>query len=131
MYFDILLTQRTAEGNDGIPFQTIVQKGELLLEIPAKDQIPRKDGTPSHSHCLYNDPTITLYDNGTGVCPLQGAELDYLIAIKYPTTRILQYLDTEKMKWIMDLRTNDIVFIRLIVKSAPPLIVSQRKSQIL
>ena len=131
-YGHILLKQRTAEeddtqdGND-IPFQTIAQKGELLLEIPAKDQIPRKDGTPSHNYYLLNDPEISLYDDGTGVYPLYGAEFDYLKAIKNPTIRTVQYLDADKMKSIIDLRTNDIVFIRLkIVKSAPPLFVKGR-----
>ena len=135
----ILVKQRIAEENDvqysNIPFQTVAQKGELLLEIPAKDRIPREDGTPIHNYCLHNDPTsdptarptVSLFDDGTGVRPLQGAEFDYLIAIKNPTTRILQYFDTEKMKWIMDLKMNDDVFIRLkITKSAPPLLVKGR-----
>ena len=132
MFGHILLKQRTAEENDtqdgnDIPFQTIAQKGELVAEILTKDQIPRKYGTPSHNYCLYNDPAISLYDDGTGVCPLQGAELDYLKAIQNPTTRIVQYLDADKMKWIIDLKTNDIVFIRLkIAKSAPPLVVKGR-----
>ena len=120
---------RTAEEIDpqngtDIPFQTYVQRGELMLEIPAENRIARKDGTPSHNYRLYGDPAITLYDDGTGVCPLQGAEFDYLKAVQKPTTRILQYFDTEKMKWIMDLKLNDIVFFKFqIANKAPSLTV--------
>ena len=120
----ILVKQRTAEEidpqNTDLPFQTYVQRGELTLQIPAKDQIPRKDGTPSHNYCLYGDLIVTLYDDGTGVCPLYGAELDYLKAVQKPTTRILQYFDTEKMKWIMDLKSNEIVFFKLHIANKAP-----------
>ena len=129
MFGFILLKQRTGEehdtedGSDYVPFQTYVQRGELVSEIPFQDRIPRKDGSPSHNFCLHNDPSTTLYDDGTGVCPLQGGELDYLKAIHNPTTRIVQYLD-DKMKWIMNLKNRDIVFFRLkLTKSAPPVTV--------
>ncbi len=125
----ILLKQRTAlestsqDGNN-IPFQTYVHRGELVLEIPVKDRIPGKDGSQIHNFCLHNDPTITLYDDGTGTCPLQGAELDYLKAIQNPTTRIVQYLEPGKMKWIVDLKLNDIVFFKFnLTKKAPLLTV--------
>ena len=129
MFGHILLKHRTGEENDtqdgsNVPFQILVPRGELVLEIPAKDRIPRKDGSPSHNYCLHHDPATTLYDDGTGVCPLQGAELDYLQAIHNPTTRIVQYLESGKMKWIMNLKNNDIVFFRLkLTKSAPPVAV--------
>ena len=129
MFGHILLKQRTGEENDtrdgsNIPFQTYVPRGELVSEIPAKDRISRKDGSPSHNYRLHNDPAISLYDDGSGVCPLQGAELDYLKAIHNPTTRIVQYLDADKMKWIVNLKHNDNVFFRLkLTKSAPPVAV--------
>ena len=129
MFGHILLKQRTGEVNDtrdgsNILFQTYVLRGELVSQIPIKDRIPRKDGSPSHNYCLHNDPATTLYDDGTGVCPLQGAELDYLKAIYNQTTRILQYLEPNKMKWIMNVSCNDNVFFRLkLAKRAPPVAV--------
>ncbi len=129
MFGLILLKQRAGEEHDtqddsNIPFQTYVPRGELVSEIPAKDRIPRKGGSPSHNYCLHDCPDITLYDDGTGVCPLQGAELDYLKAVHNPTTRIVQYLEPDKMKWIINLKNNDIVFFRLkLTKSAPPVAV--------
>ena len=116
----ILIKQKAAEENstqtqegNNIPFRTYVLRGELVSQIPAKDRIPRKDGSPSHNYCVHNDPATTLYDDGTGVCPLQGAELDYLLAIQSPTTRLIQYHKPGKMKWIVDLRIKDIVFFKL------------------
>ncbi len=127
----ILIKQKAAEENytqtqegNNIPFRTYVLRGELVSQIPAKDRIPRKDGSPSHNYCLHHDPAISLYDDGTGVCPLQGAEMDYLEAVHNSTTRIVQYLESGKMKWIMNLKNNDIVFFRLkLTKSAPPVAV--------
>ena len=129
MFGHIVLKERTGEQYDtqedsNIPFQIYVQRGELVSHIPVKDRTPRKDGSPIHNYCVHNDPAISLYDDGTGVCPLQGAELDYLQAIHNPTTRIVQYLDADKMKWIVNLKRNDNVFLRLkLAKSAPPLVV--------
>ncbi len=133
MFGFIVLKQRTGEVHDtedgsNIPFQSYVPRGELVLEIPTEDQTPRKDGSPSHNYCVHNsvhnDPAISLYDDGTGVCPLQGAELDYLKAIHNPTTRIVQYLEPDKMKWIVNINNNDNVFFRFkLSKSAPPVAV--------
>ena len=108
----ILLKQRSAEETDP-PLQRVVPRGELMLEIPPKDRITRKDGSPSHIYCLYNNNAVTLYDDGTGVDPLHGAELDYLVAVTDPQKRILQYLEPGKLKWIMDLKHGVIVSFRL------------------
>ena len=101
---------------------TDVERGGLVLEIPAKDRIPRKCGSPSHNYRVHEYPAITLYDDGTGACPLQGAELVYLKAIQNPNTRIVQYLDDDKMKWIVNLKNRDIVLFRLerLTESVPP-----------
>ncbi len=122
----ILLKQITGEEND-TPFQTYVQRGELVSEIPVKDRIPRKDGSPSHNYRLHNDPAITLYDDGTGTCPLQGAELDYLKAIQNPNTRIVHYLEPGKIKWIVDIKLNDIVFFKFCFTKKAPLLTVKGK----
>ncbi len=111
----ILSKQRSAEEkyDSDPPLQTVVPKGELVLELPLKDRITRTDGNPSHNYCLYSNNAVTLYDDGTGMAPLYGAELDYLLAITDPQKRIVQYLEPGKLKWIMDLGHGDIVTFRL------------------
>ena len=94
-------------------FRTVVPRGELVLEIPPIDLITRTDGSPSHNYCLYSNNDVTLYDDGTSVSPLHGAELEYLAAIINPQKRIVQYLEPGKLKWIMNLRHRDIVTFRL------------------
>ena len=111
----ILLKQKYAEEkyDSDPPLQRVVRKGELVLEIPPKDRITRTDGSPSHNYCLYSNNAVTLYDDGIGMAPLEGAELDYLLAITEPPKRIIQYLEPRKMKWIMELKHGDIVSFRL------------------
>ena len=121
----ILIKQRTGEeivdgDNPAIPFQTYVQKGELVVEIPLKDRLPRKDGSPSHNFSLYRDHTVTLYDDGTGTSQLYGPEADYLEAIHSPTTRLVQYLEPGKMEWITELKMDDIVFFRIKLTEIKP-----------
>ncbi len=111
----ILLKRTSAEEkyDSDPPLQRFVSRGELVLEIPFKERIARTDGSPSHNYCLYSNNLVTLYDDGTCVCPLHGPELDYLLAITDPQKRIVQYLESGKLKWIMDLRHGDTVTFRL------------------
>ena len=89
-----------------------IAKGELLAEMPKKEQVKQEEGYP-HNFCLLRDPDITLYDNGTGVSPLVGAEGDYLEGIKEPVTRLVEYQKEGRLQWIMDLQHGDEVFFRL------------------
>ena len=111
----ILFKQISAEEryDDDPPLQRVVRRGELALEIPPKDRITRTDGSRNHNYCLYSNDAVTLYDDGTGVAPLEGAELNYLLAITNPQKRIVQYLEPGKLKWIMDLKHGDTVSFRL------------------
>ena len=95
------------------PFQTYLFRGEILLEIPQKEQIPREDGTPAHNYCKYDDPANTTYNNGTTVSPLYGAELYYLQGIPRSSVRAVEYLQVDKLAWIMDLRSGTEVFFQL------------------
>ena len=114
MFSAILLKQKSAEEKyDNDPPYTVVPRGELLLEIPLEDRVTRTDGSRSHNYCLYSNDAVTLYDDGTGVAPLEGAELNYLLAITNPQKRIVQYLEPGKLKWIMDLKHGDTVSFRL------------------
>ena len=115
LLFSLLLKQKSAEEkyDSDPPLQTVVPRGELVLEIPPKDRITRTDGSPSHNYCLYSNNAVTLYDDGTGVAPLYGAELDYLLAITDPQKRIVQYLESGKLKWIMDLKHGVVVSFQL------------------
>ena len=90
-----------------------ISKGELLAEIPKKEQVKQEEGTPPHNYYLLRDPDITLYDNGTGVSPLIGPEGDYLEGIKEPVTRLVEYQKEGHLQWIMDLQHGEEVFFRL------------------
>ena len=108
-----LLGERKPNQEGEEPLYSILSRGEILLEIPQKEQILRKDGTPAHNYCKYNNPDITLYNSGTNVSPLHVAELDYLLSIKRPSVRAVEYLQADKMAWIMDLRYGTEVFFKL------------------
>ena len=105
------------------PMETYFFRGEILLEIPEKEQIPREDGTPAHNYCRYDDLDVTTYNNGTNVSPLYGAELDYLLGIDRPSVRAIEYLQVDKLAWIMDLRHGSNVFFQLDKEKDVPLII--------
>ena len=95
------------------PFQLYINKGELLVEIPPKGQIPREDGTPAHNYSVYYDPYITMYDSGTHLSPLHGAEMDYLEGIEDANVRAQEYLKPDKLDWIMDLKHGDKIYFKM------------------
>ena len=105
------------------PFPIYISKGELLVEIPPKEQIPREDGTPAHNYCKYNDPAATTYDSGTNVSPLYGAELYYLLGIYSSSVRAIEYLQVDKLAWIMGLKCGTEVFFQLNREKDVPLII--------
>ena len=91
-----------------------ISKGELLAEIPKKEQVKQGEGTPPpHNFCLLRDSDITLYDNGTGVSPLIGPEGDYLEGIKDPLARLVEYQKEGHLQWITGLQHGDQVFFKL------------------
>ena len=90
-----------------------IAEGELLAEIPKKEQVKQEKGNPPHNFCLLRDPDVTLYNSGTGVSLLIGPEGDYLEGIKNPVTRLIQYQIEGRLQWIMDLRHGDEVFFKL------------------
>ena len=100
-------------GRGGKKRNQYIPKGELVAEIPKKEQVKQEEGTPPHNYCLLRDPDVTLYDNGTGVSPLIGPEGDYLEGIKEPVTRLVEYQKEGRLQWIMDLQHGDEVFFKL------------------
>lgn len=113
----ILLKSTLAEEKDGrnAPFQKRLDKGELLVEIPKKNRIPRPNGKETaHNYSMYNEPTVTLYDDGTRVCPLEETLFQCLVAVPERTVRFAQYT-TGKMEWVANLRVGDIVFFHFFV----------------
>ena len=105
------------------PFQCYISKGELLVEIPPKEQIPREDGTPAHNYSMYHDPYVTMYDSGINLSPLHGAELDYLEGIENPRVRAQEYLKPDKLEWIMELIVGDIVYCKMEKRDGAPLMI--------
>ena len=93
--------------------QLNVRKGELVVEIPKKNQIVQQDGIPPHNYRLLHNPKVSLYDTGVIVIPLQGAEADYLEGVADPTARIFEYRKEQRFRWIMNLKNGDMVFFKL------------------
>ena len=90
-----------------------IKKGELVIEIPKKEQVVLREGVHPHNYCLLRSPDVTLYDSGTGVQPLAGAEADYLEGVQDPISRSVEYRKEQRLKWIMGLRNGDMVYIKL------------------
>ena len=93
--------------------QLNVRKGELVIEIPKKDQIAQHEGDPLHNYRLLRSPNVSFYDSGINIIPLQGPEADYLEGIADPTARILEYRKEQRLQWILNLRSGDMVFFKL------------------
>ena len=115
--------ERKPDSEGERPFNIFISRGEILLEIPPKEQIPREDNKPAHNYCVYHDPDVTMYDSGTNISPLHGAEVHYLEAIEKQSVRAVEYLHAEKMAWIMDLIFGDEVYFRLENKENIPLMI--------
>ena len=113
----ILLKQTMGEKastctSDGSPSNMWIARGELVTEIPEKDQVPRDKGH-SHNYRKLTEPNVTFYNDGTDIAPLYGAEAEYLLGVVEAATRIQEYLKSDKLKEMMDLRFNDIVLFKM------------------
>ena len=115
--------ERKPESEGERPFNIFISRGEILLEIPPKEQIPRDDNKPAHNYRVYHDPDVTMYDNGANTSPLHGAEVDYLEAIERQSVRAQEYLHAERLAWIMDLIFGDEVYFSLENKENIPLMI--------
>ena len=110
----ILLKQTMGERptDGGNPFNIWIARGELVREIPPKDQVPRSK-EHSHNYCKLTEPDVTFYNNGSDIAPLDGAEPDYLLGVEKAEHRIQEYLKQNKLKEVMDLKMNDVVLFKL------------------
>ena len=111
----ILLKQTVGERpstDGGKPFTMYIARGELVTEIPEKDQVPRDKGH-AHNYRQLTEPDVTFYNDGTDIAPLYGAEGEYLLGVEEAATRIQEYLKSDKLKEMMDVRLNDIVLFKL------------------
>ena len=111
----ILLKQTVGEKSStdgGKPLNVWIARGELVTEIPEKDQVPRNKGHP-HNYRKLTEPDVTFYNDGTGIAPLYGAEAEYLLGVEEASVRIHEYLRPNKLKEVMDLKTNDVVVFKL------------------
>ena len=105
----ILMNHTVGEkGENG--YQTIVQNGELLVEISAKEE--RLNRFVPRNYRLLRDPTITFHDTGVNTIPLAGAEADYLEGISDHNARIVEYRNQQRLRWIMRLRCGDMVYFK-------------------
>ena len=108
--FCILLKDKMGYRDGGDPFQApycTVSKGELLVEM-------REEG--SSKYRLYHDECVTLHVGRLDVSPLDERELEYLLAVEPPSTRLQEYLKRDEVKENLDLVVGDVVMFKLKVK---------------
>ena len=114
----ILLKDKRGEGRieseEEVPWNCPVDKGELIIEIPEKEQVPNNDGKQPHNYRLYTgeQDNVTLYAGPTDIAPLHGTEVNYLLPVQPPSTRLQHYRRENKMTEIMDIKVGDVVIFK-------------------
>ena len=116
----ILLKDKRGEGRiedeEDVPWNCPVDKGELITKIPEKERVSNNDGKQPHNYRLYTggeQDNVTLYAGPTDIAPLHGTEVDYLLPVHPPSTRIHQYTRDNRMTEIMDIKVGDVVIFKL------------------
>ena len=99
------------EGED--PWECRIFKGDLVVEIPVKDQLLSKEGKPLNYQLLTGPDIVTLHAEDTEVLPLREDEIPYLLAVQPAGVRLKEYLREDKKKEIMALKLEDIVIFKL------------------
>ena len=99
------------EGDD--PWECRIFKGELIVEIPVKDQLLNKEGKPLNYQLLTGPDIVSLHAEDTEVSPLHQDEFPYLLAVQPAGVRLKEYLREDKKKEIMSLKVEDVVIFKL------------------
>ena len=99
------------EGED--PWDCRIFKGELVVEIPVKDQLLNKEGKPLNFQLLTGPDIVTLHAENTEVSPLHEDEVPYLLAVQHAGMRLNEYLREDKKKEIMALKVEDVVMFKV------------------
>ena len=114
----ILLKDKRGEGRieseEEVPWNCLVDKGELIIEIPEKKRVPSNDGKQPHNYSLYTgeQDNVTLYAGPTDISSLHGTEVDYLLPVHPPSIRFQQYTRENRMTEIMDIKVGDTVIFK-------------------
>ena len=99
------------EGDD--PWDCRIFKGELVVEIPVKDQLLSKEGKPLNYQLLTGPDIVSLHAEDTEVSPLHQDEVPYLLAVTPAGVRLREYLREDKKKEIMALKVEDVVMFKV------------------
>ena len=99
------------EGDD--PWDCRIFKGELVVEIPVKDQLLSKEGKPLNYQLLTALEIVTLHAEDTEISPLHEDEVPYLLAVQPAGVRLKEYLREDKKKEIMALKVEDLVMFKV------------------
>ena len=99
------------EGED--PWECMIFRGELVVEIPEKEWLLNKEGKPFNYQLLTGPDIIKLHAELTDVSPLQEDEVPYLLAVQPPGVRFKEYLRENRKKEIMALKVEDVVMFKL------------------
>ena len=103
------------EGEEEVPWNCPVDKGEFIIEIQKKERVPNTGGKQPHNYRLYTGEhdNVTLYAGPTDISLLHGTEVDYLLPVHPPSARIQQYTRENRMTEIMNIKVGDSVIFKL------------------
>ena len=111
--FGILIKDTNGIENDS-KTEVAVSKGKLMVRIPESERAPGLGGDPSHNYFIYENPLVTIYDDGTLVQPLEGNKVGLLIAIQdHKASRLTEYLIKGKTQLALDQRLGKTVPVKL------------------
>ena len=99
------------EGDDS--WDCRIFKGELIVEIPVKDQLLSKEDKSLNYQLLTGPDIVTLHAEDTEISPLHQDEVPYLLAVQPSGVRLKEYLREDKKKEIMALKVEDVVIFKL------------------
>ena len=94
-----------------------LEKGELVQEL--KDPYPSDEfSAQEHNFHVFNDRAVTLNCSAVDVLPLEGAEHQYLLAVR-TKDRMKEFCNEKKREYVIGLKMGDEVFFKIDGDTSP------------
>lgn len=109
----VIYTQSRKEKRDKQePWETKIERGELLVEIPDKERASQGNGT-AHNYRLYSNTDLSLYADGMDATPVKERELGYILAVTPPNLRTREFVRSDRMKMATSLIVSEAVMFKM------------------
>ena len=116
-YFEtVIFLRQEAQGERGgilaglLKLNKSVFRGDLLLYLPKKKVVSRKNKNLVHNYQVASDPAVTLFCDEQDVAPLSDNEYHLLKAIKSNEARYEAFLK-ERLDWGSTLKPGSFVYV--------------------